>query len=616
MTALSLGLRLALTGAGRLRSLALVLATTIAVVLALGTAAACRAMLLRASDVADDQRLALACVAAIAIPCAVLVVTVARLSAALRDRRLAGLRLIGLSPAQTRTVAAAETGVGAVAGTLIGYAVFWLLRPALAHIHLAGLDWHDHFAPHAIDSVLALVVPPLLAVAAAVLPQRTRPDEALASARRAERRPPRLWRIVPLALGVAICVGVQVRAPQSSAVNNDAAIPWLFAGITLLGVGILLVVPVFVRLFAALLIRLPSSPPVRLAARRMQAQPAGVARIVSVLLLGLFVVTGARYVLVAWEAQPYYRYAVEALHQRQLVTMPTTLGRAAALEARARQVTGVTDVLALPELRGPRGATAVVADCAEVARMEVPLGGCRDGQAYDLDRWNANPRNWTAGRGAQRVEIASPAHVATPPNGATSGLFTVPRPLDQSEVLLPPSAVGTLPPTTDAQLVVTAAPGRWLGTRLEAAGLPYADGYDFTDYDFVRQLRLLVWCVAGVILAVGLLTFGIAGVDRAVQRRKQVTALRLVGIGAGTLQRSQWVEASLPIGVGAALAVALGALAGLTYLRWGGLDSDVPLPWGATWLLAGLAVLGAIAAGAATVLASSPRIRPDEIRTE
>lgn len=614
MTALRLGLRLALTGAGRLRSLALVVAAALAVVLALGTAAACRALVLQGSDPVDDRRLALACAAAITIPCAVLVVTVARLSAALRDRRLAGLRLIGLTPGQTRLVAAAETGVAAVAGTVIGYAVFWLLRPALAGVHVAGLDWRAHFAPHAIDSVLALVVPPVLAVAAAVR-QRTRPDEALASARRAERTPPRLWRIVPLALGVAICAGVQVRAPRSVLDDNDASIPWLFGGIILLAIGILLVVPVFVRLFAALLIRMPSGPSVRLAARRMQAQPAGVARIVSVLLLGLFVVTGARYVLVDWEGQNYYRYAVDQLHHRQLATVATTLGRAPALETKARTVPGVTNVLVLPELRA-QGRTAVVAGCAEIARIEVPFGACQAGAAYDLDPWGRQPTQWTAGgRRSTRQTVSVATYRAMPARAGHIGDGTL-GPLDQASAILPPGLVGSLPPSTQAELVVIAPPGRTLMDGLWAAGISSYDAYDFSDYDFVQRLKVLVWTVAGVILAVGLLTFGIAGIDRAVQRRKQITALRLVGIGAGTLRRSQWVEATLPIGVGAALAVVLGALAGVTYLRWGDLDARTPLPWGATWLLVGVAVLGSVLVGGATVIASSPRIRPEEIRTE
>jgi hypothetical protein len=249
--------------------------------------------------------------------------------------------------------------------------------------------------------------------------------------------------------------------------------------------------------------------------------------------------------------------------------------------------------------------------------MDLPFGDCRDGQAYDLDPWDRTPRDWIAGHGAHRVAITPPADYSSRSDGTAPDDGTMgPLELNQASVLLPPEAVGTLPPSTDAQVVVMAIPGRTLETDLEAVGLPFGYGFDFSEYDFVQRLELLVWTIAGVILAVGLLAFGLATIDRAVQHRKETTALRLVGIGAAALRRSQWVEATVPIGTGAALAVVLGALAGATYLRWGQVDPHTSLPWQATWLLVGIAVAGAVLVGAATVVAANPRIRPDEIRAE
>ncbi|MEX0429258.1 FtsX-like permease family protein [Nocardioides sp. DS6] len=613
LAAARLGARLGLTSAGRLRSLALALAVAIAELLMLTTASACRALLLQGMDPADDRRLALACATAIAIPCAVLVMTVARLSASMRDRRLAGLRLVGLTPTQTRVCAAAETGGAAVAGTTLGCAAFWLLRPLLAGIQLAGLDWRLHFAPYAVDSALAVIAPPVLAVASAVLPQRSRPDEALASARRADRTPPRPWRLGPLLVGTILCACVRSGKPRPLFGDPDDALPWMFAGIALLGVGILLIVPVFVRLFAALLVRLTHGPAVRLAARRLQAQPAGVARIVAVLMLGLFMATGARYVVVAWEDQNYYRYAEDQLHHRQLVSFSTTLAKADAAEARARSLPGVRAVVALPQLHSRSGYAAIVASCSDLARIEVSVGTCHDGDAYVLDPWSTLPKRWPVGHGAHRRTIATPVEASPPSNGATVGTGLL-GPLDQVSLVLPPSLVGALPPSTEVHVAVTAAPGRHLASELAAVGLSVDDGYDFTTYDFVQRLKLLVWTIAGVILAVGLLAFGITAVDRTVQRRKQTTALRLVGVDAGTLRRAQWVEAGVPLAAGTVLSVGLGALAGATYLAYG--EPDTALPWGATWMLAAVAVLGSALVGAATVIASSPRIRPQEIRAE
>ncbi len=65
--------------------------------------------------------------------------------------------------------------------------------------------------------------------------------------------------------------------------------------------------------------------------------------------------------------------------------------------------------------------------------------------------------------------------------------------------------------------------------------------------------------------------------------------------------------------VGAVLAVALGALAGATFLV---LDESIGMPWEQTWRLAAAAVVASAAVAGITVLASAPPLRPEEIRAE
>lgn len=80
-----------------------------------------------------------------------------------------------------------------------------------------------------------------------------------------------------------------------------------FAGIGLTGIGVVIVVPVFVRLLADLLHRFSPGPATLIAARRLQAQPAGVARVIAALMIGLFLVMGARCVVVAFGRTPQIR---------------------------------------------------------------------------------------------------------------------------------------------------------------------------------------------------------------------------------------------------------------------------------------------------------------------
>jgi len=79
----------------------------------------------------------------------------------------------------------------------------------------------------------------------------------------------------------------------------NGLIPIFFAGVALLRIGVVLLVPTFVRLVADLLLTATARPTLVIAGRRLQAQPAAVNRVISGLLIGPFLVTGARGVVAA-----------------------------------------------------------------------------------------------------------------------------------------------------------------------------------------------------------------------------------------------------------------------------------------------------------------------------
>ncbi|MBA2639270.1 MAG: hypothetical protein H0U77_04615, partial [Nocardioidaceae bacterium] len=126
-----LGLRLAGGGGARerLRAGSVVLASAVGCWVLLGTLAAVRSEWQLGFSLYDDasmRNLLAAVVTVVAMSVLVMVASVARLSAGVRDRRLAGLRLLGLTPARTRVVAAVESGAGAVVGGVLGLGLFWL----------------------------------------------------------------------------------------------------------------------------------------------------------------------------------------------------------------------------------------------------------------------------------------------------------------------------------------------------------------------------------------------------------------------------------------------------------------------------------------------------------
>src|SRR4051812_5743472 len=121
----------------------------------------------------EMPRLVAVIVAVVGLPCAVLVATVARLSASLRDRRLANLRLIGLTANQTRLVGTGEAGGAALAGAVLGLIAYWLIRPALLGHAPAGAAWGEYFMPTVLDQVVVVVGVPALAIIASVTPARS-----------------------------------------------------------------------------------------------------------------------------------------------------------------------------------------------------------------------------------------------------------------------------------------------------------------------------------------------------------------------------------------------------------------------------------------------------------
>lgn len=623
MTSVLLGLRLAITPAARVRSGLLLLASTLGALVLLVVLAAGRFELVASTAYRTEMpRLVLAVVLAVSLPCIALLATVGRLSAAIRDRRLANLRLMGLTPTQTRLVAAAETGSAALVGSVTGWLAFLLVRPILVAHPLTARDWDDRFAPSAIDQVLVLLAVPVVVILTALLPTRGSARDALAISRRADRKPPGWWRLAPLLLGVAACSVVLLQGHQPDDTSTNRQVVLFFAGVGLTGLGMVLVLPALVRLLTRATRSLPLGPGARIAVRRLEAQPAGVARVVGALLVGLFLVTGARYVLVAFESTPQYLAAARHIEVEQQIAVDARGRDVPATVSEIERLGDVREVLDLPVLYfGRGGQQAIVATCADLARLGADVTGCRDGEAMWLDEHTpafmrdnyprlaeATSITWSDRPGARGGAVVT-LPIDLPVVRLGSGWDAGPV---YADLVVPPAAVADLPPSARHTLVVLAPPGRDLVDRLDGIGLGMSyPGYE--EYDFVATMRSIIWAVAGVVLGVGLLALAIAAIDRAVQRRKELVALRLVGLGPGVLRRAQWLEAAVPVTLGAVLAIGLGALAGATFLT---LDESVAMPWTATWRLALAAVVGSAAVAGITVLASAPRLRPEEIRAE
>ena len=636
-----LGLRLAgaaaapgVGRAARVRSMMVLVSAAVGTLVLLVVAAIVRSEILqRPSGYVEGgiTILLVSVVIAIGLPVLTLATTSGRLSAAMRDRRLANLRLLGLTPAQTRVIAAVETGAAAAVGSVAGLAGFLLGRPVIAELRPAGRVWPlDTLWPHWWAAILAIVAVPLTVIAVSAVPRRATGRDVLGLARQADARRPHWLRVLPVIVGLVLILFVLANAENQYAQDsgsNDWLSPYMLAGIALLGLGTISVVPVFVRLVADVLVRRTDRPALVIAGRRLQAQPAATTRVVAGLLIGLFVVTGARAVVVAFEDTPQYRAAALTETTGQIGGVVTSRGRAESVRTQLEARADIRSATPFPRLSaGCRGrarfcVTAYVGTCADLSRVMPGVQGCRDDRPVWIGSENATRLPGTGNsvtfralktneQWGEALTVPRPDGVATDPHGHIANAAI------NAEVLIPPSlpGVGSTVQGTAVAIVVRVPAGSSIDRYWDPPGASGGWSPETSYYEFVHGLRSLVWAIAAVIMSVGLLAFGVAAIDRAVYRRSEAVSLRLAGVDPGLLRLTQWIETVIPIGLGSLVAIGLGLLAGTGFLAYGSIMDQAP--WQPTLVLAVVAVGASVLVASATVIAASPPIRAHEIRAE
>lgn len=567
----------------------------------------------------------------VALPVAVLIATIARLSASIRDRRLANLRLLGFTEGQTRLVAASEVGLASLLGAALGVVVALVVAGAGTRALQSTADWKSaSLWPPAYTWVVVPLAVTAIAIVTAVLPQRLRSDRALSHVRQRAAGRVRFLRVVPLMLGFLLCWSTRTPMLDGSNKLEDWEIAATVGGIALLGIGMILVIPVFMSLIAACVLRVGRGPLATLVGRRLQTQPASATRVIAALMMGLFIVVAARGVLVVFLATPQYVSAADFVEREQtaeVTAAPRELDRTIADLA---AIDGVRQVNSFPILYGePPGAapdgsnsvTVVVASCEGLAGSQANLPGCSNRQPSLVgDPWFMGPdaqtmtvrahdgdRAWGA---IAEVDLRDAAVVTPSDFEREVGALA-----DTPVVVVPPDTPGIaeILPKTDRLVVAHASPGRFLYDRVEAAGYRYNSMVDLENYDFVQGMLTMVWTLAAVIIAIGLATFTVAGVDRAIGRRRELTALRLIGTPARLLRRAQWLEAALPTVLGCTVAILAGAYAGATYLQR---DDSLKISLASTISLAVIAVGTSLLLAAVTTVGTASRLDPEHIRSE
>jgi hypothetical protein len=223
---------------------------------------------------------------AFVFPILILIGTATRLAAARREERFAALRLVGATPRQISVVASVDAIVGALFGTVLGIGIFLLARPALTATAVTSARYFSNdVTPTALGYVAVLVGVPVASAIASLLSLRRVRISPLGVTRRATPPAPRVWRLLPLLLGIVLFVfGLAITTPRS--IGAPA-----FPGLILILIGLVVGGPWLTTQAARLLARSVRGASALLAARRLADNPKAAFRTVSGLVLAVFLGT-------------------------------------------------------------------------------------------------------------------------------------------------------------------------------------------------------------------------------------------------------------------------------------------------------------------------------------
>ncbi|WP_340379757.1 FtsX-like permease family protein [Streptomyces sp. SS7] len=562
------------------------------------------------------------------LPLAVFLSVCARLSAASRMRRLAALRLLGVSRKGTQRVNAAETVAAALGGAVLGLGAYWVVNQMVSRIGLPGFRWYPADGSLSGSTLLACLVGcPTLAWFVGLIGARKAAANPLEVRRSAVEKAPRLWGLLPLVPGLCIVIGYCLAGATGNAPLDTGLSSFLMPlAVVLVGTGLVLSLPVLSRALARRVARSTRSLSLGLAMRRNEVEPGGALRVATGLVLLVFAASLTQGVLIELDqvsknTAPVQRYrmALQDVPAGKL----SALTRLPGVRSHVIQTQSWTDL----EQEVSPSIRAVIASCDQLRKVATLLKDCVEGRparlmvpgsTYDETskpgrRFPFHLRN--AKGELQVMSVAVPQRTVQYRDDLAVEMAM------SGTVLLPPSSfpAGFQPDEAELSLLSASAPQTVLSVlegiaevdptiEVETVGVVVTSLQQIT----VVKTLLAVGMVLG--LVIGVAAYLVAATDRAVERRSQVTALALLGARPRTLRAVQVAQVVLPLGVGLLLAVVTGKMAESSYLVTGG---------GAVfWDGAGLPLLLASAVGVVMVAAIGAlplvgrRIDPELIRRD
>ncbi|GIF98860.1 ABC transporter permease [Catellatospora citrea] len=472
-------------------------------------------------------------------PVLIFIGTATRLSAARREQRFAAMRLVGATPKQISVIAATEAAAAAVAGTALGFALFFAFRGQLADIPFTGMRFFpdDMFLRPLDVLVVVLGVPAGAALAAWVSLRRVR-ISPLGVTRRVTPRPPRAYRLIPLALGVAEMTYFIGRRPDTADGQTAAFLP----GLLLIMAGLILAGPWLTMVGARMMAGRARRPAALIAARRLADNPKAGFRAISGVMLALFVTSVALGVITTISANrgPAPIGSTDAgTLSTSFYHHPVSVPDALLTELRA--IPGVHSATVIHD-NPVSGAEPGVVACADIP---AAYGRCGDGVAVATVSDNFIP--WREAASATRTWPAASLSLADlqqlPAISIVAQTDASPAVIERSRTIL-----------------ALAYPDYWVAPSVPGE-------FESTFADQMRGWRQLANVIIVASLALAGCSLAVSVIGGLSERKRPFSLLRLSGAPVRVLRRVVALESAVPMLAVAAVAIGMGLVAAQLFLK-------------------------------------------------
>ncbi len=537
------------------------------------------------------------------LPVLVFVTTSTRLAAARREERLAALRLVGATPGQVNVFAAVEAMLAAVAGTALGFALFYAFRPLVALVPFTGERFFtDDLSLGPLGIVAAAVGVPVAAVAAGLLTLRRVQVSPLGVTRKAPARRPSAFRMLGLVAGLLLLL--LPNWLQSSGTRFYLVVV-VFAGI---GLGIAVAGPWLTYVGGRLLGALARKDSTLIAARRLSSDPRRAFRAISGLVLAVFV--GTVFVTIVATALGDSRGVLEPreIPAATLVVQPVEDQEGTLLSGRA----AVDFVAGVGSLEGVEETVPVFLTDADGGGASLP-----GQETLSL----VSESDWTRLGGASQ-DLNGSGYVAISISELMGGRLRtlggpIPtQPMGEQEAMTA-GMMSQLLVITDGEQTSIERARTFVETHSPFGMDPYTMGEMSAEQGaIVNLLGRLVYVGVIISLLIAGCSLAVSVAGGLVERKRAFALLRLAGMPRRRLYRSVLLEAAVPLVLAAVISSGVGFLVAAMIIWNTGTDLPVALP-GLGYVVV---VVGGLAAALGVVVATLPLVgrmtAPGAVRME